>query len=159
MCEKSYVGRHDFDMNFIGLRVFHLSLTRDVATWFTNLPTTISILGIKWKILFLVRYYEVSKKLNHKDKVNNFVALPGESVSSSWDRFTTFVRVVLNHRIEDESLKEYFIEVKMTTTKKCLILLWVNPMGNAHMKRLYRCWERCLETIKVWALETMSELW
>ena len=40
--------------------------------------------------------------------MNNFVALPGESVSSSWDRFTSFLRSVLNHRIDNESLKEYF---------------------------------------------------
>ncbi|KAH0725498.1 hypothetical protein KY284_001363 [Solanum tuberosum] len=53
-------------------------------------------------------HYTVSKKLNHKDRVNNFVALPGESVSNSWDRFTAFVRGVPNHRIDDESLKEYF---------------------------------------------------
>ena len=35
------------------------------------------------------------------------MALPGESVSSSWDRFTSFFRSVPNHRIDDESLKEY----------------------------------------------------
>ena len=40
--------------------------------------------------------------------MNNFVALPGESVSSSWDRFTSFLRSVPNHRIDDELLKEYF---------------------------------------------------
>ena len=39
--------------------------------------------------------------------MNNFVSLPGESVSSSWDRFS-FLRSVPNHRIDDESLKEYF---------------------------------------------------
>ena len=47
------------------------------------------------------------KKLNHKDKVNNFVALPGMSVSISQDRFTAFVRGISNHRINDESLKQY----------------------------------------------------
>ena len=31
-----------------------------------------------------------------------------ESVSSSWDTFTSFFRSVPNHRIDDESLKEYF---------------------------------------------------
>ena len=36
------------------------------------------------------------------------MSLPGESVSSSWDRFTSFLRSVPNHRIYDESLKEYF---------------------------------------------------
>ena len=40
--------------------------------------------------------------------MNNFVALPGESVSSSGDRFTSFLRSDPNHRIDDESLKEYF---------------------------------------------------
>ena len=40
--------------------------------------------------------------------MNNFVALPGESVTSSWYRFTSFLRSVPNHRIGDESLKEYF---------------------------------------------------
>ena len=29
----------------------------------------------------------MSRKINHKDKVNNFVALPGESVSRFWDMF------------------------------------------------------------------------
>ena len=47
-------------------------------------------------------------KLNHKDRVNNFVALPGELVSSSLDRFTSFLTSVPNHRIDDDSLKEYF---------------------------------------------------
>ena len=40
--------------------------------------------------------------------MNNFVALPGESVSSSCDRFTSFLRSVPNHPIDDKSLKEYF---------------------------------------------------
>ena len=43
-----------------------------------------------------------------KDRVNNFVALPGESVNSSWDSFSSFLRSVPNHRINDDSLKEYF---------------------------------------------------
>ena len=36
------------------------------------------------------------------------MALPGESISSSWDRFTSFLRSVPNYRIDDESPKEYF---------------------------------------------------
>ena len=58
--------------------------------------------------VFLAWYYPVSKKLNHKDRVNTFVALHGESVSSSWDRFTAFVKSVPKNYIDDESLKEYF---------------------------------------------------
>ena len=36
------------------------------------------------------------------------MSLPRESVSSSWDRFPSFLRSVPNHRINDDSLKEYF---------------------------------------------------
>ena len=61
------------------------------------------------KVRFLsTPYYPFSKKLNHKDRVNIIVALPGESVSSFWNRFTSFLKSVPNHRIDDESLKEYF---------------------------------------------------
>ena len=35
------------------------------------------------------------------------MALPAESVSSSWDRLISFFRSVPNHRIDDESLEEY----------------------------------------------------
>ena len=38
------------------------------------------------------------------------MALRGESVSSSWNRFTSFLRKVPNHGIDDESLKEYFYQ-------------------------------------------------
>ena len=80
----------------------------------------------------------MSKNLNHKDKMNNFVALPGESVSSFLDRFTAFVRSVPYHHIDDESSKNTSTEVKMITTKQCSILLWVDPMVNAYMLRLQR---------------------
>ena len=35
------------------------------------------------------------------------MALPRESVSGSWDLFNAFMRGVPNHRIYDETLKEY----------------------------------------------------
>ena len=60
------------------------------------------------------------KKLNHKDRVNKFVALPGESISSSWDWFTSFLRSVPNHRIDDESLKEYFYRGQDDNSKSML---------------------------------------
>ena len=96
------------DLDVIGLRAFPLSLKGEAAIWFTELPYNSIFTWNQLRDVFLARYYPVSKKLNHKDRVNNFVALPGESVSSSWDRFTSFLRSVSNHRIDDESLKEYF---------------------------------------------------
>ena len=96
------------DLDIIGLRVFTLSLTGEAAIWFTELPYNIIFTWNQLRDVFLARYYPVSKKLNHKDRVNNLVALAGESVSSSWDIFTSFFRSVPNHRIDDESLKEYF---------------------------------------------------
>ena len=96
------------DLDVIGIRVFPLSLTGEAAIWFTELLYNSIFTWNQLRNVFLARYYPVSKKLNHKDRLNNFVALQGESVSSSWDRFTSFLRSVPNHRIDDESLKEYF---------------------------------------------------
>ena len=102
---KSCVGRPDLDLDVIGLRVFPLLLTGEAAIWFTELPYISIYTWNQLRHVFLGRYYPVSKKLNHKDKVNNFVALPRELVSSSWYRFTSFLRSVPNHRIDNESLK------------------------------------------------------
>ena len=52
--------------------------------------------------------------------MNNFVALPRESVSRSWDKFTSFVRSVPNHRIDDESLKVYFYQGQDNNNKAVL---------------------------------------
>ena len=121
MC-KSCVGRPDLDLDVIWLRVFPLSLTGVAANWLTELPYNSNFTWNQLRDVFLARYYPVSKKLNHKDRVNNFVALPGESVSRSWDRFTSFLRSVPNHRIDDESLKEYFYRGQIIITKRCWTL-------------------------------------
>ena len=105
---KTCVGRADLDLDVIGLRVFPLLLTGEAAIWFTELPYNSIFTWNQLRDVFLARYYPVSKKLNHKDRVNNFVALPGESISSSWDRFTSFLRSISNHHIDDKSAKEYF---------------------------------------------------
>ena len=96
------------DLDVIWLRVFPLSLMGEAVICFTELPYNSIFTCNKLRDVFLILCYPFSKKLNHKDRVNNFVALPVESVSSSWDRLTSFLRSVPNHRIDDESLKEYF---------------------------------------------------
>ena len=70
--------------------MFPLSLTREATIWFTELPYNSILTWNQLRDVFLARYYLISKKLNHNDRVNNFV----ESVP--------------NHRIDDDSLKEYF---------------------------------------------------
>lgn len=68
----------------------------------------------------LGKVLSVSKKFNHKDKLNNFAALPGESVSSFWKRFSAFVRGIPNHHTNDESPKEYFYRGKDCNKKAML---------------------------------------
>ena len=75
---KRYVGRPDLDFDVIGIRVFRLSLTREAAIWFTELPYNSIFTWNQLRDVFLARYYPVSKKLNHNDRVNNFFSLPGE---------------------------------------------------------------------------------
>ena len=62
----------------------------------------------------------MSKMLNHKVKVNKFVALPGESVSISLDRFIAFMRGLPNNRIYIYSLKEYLYQGQGYNNKSIL---------------------------------------
>ena len=80
---KCCMRRPNLDLNVIGLSVFPLSLTGEVVIWFTEFPYNSIFTWNQLRDVFFARYYPVSKKLNHKDRVNNFLALPGESVSSS----------------------------------------------------------------------------
>ena len=73
---KSCVERPNLDLDVIGIRVFPLSLTGEAAIWFTELPYNSIFTWNKLRDIFLPRCYPVSKKLNHKDRVNNFVSLP-----------------------------------------------------------------------------------
>ena len=70
---KSCVGSPDLDLDVIGLRVFPLSLTGEAAIWFTEILYNSIFTWKQLRDVFLARYYQVSKKLNHKDRVNNFV--------------------------------------------------------------------------------------
>ncbi|KAK4729672.1 hypothetical protein R3W88_022660 [Solanum pinnatisectum] len=95
-------------MDVICLRVFPLLMTEDTSMWFSELPYNSIYTWDQLHKVFMARYLLVSKKLNFKDTLNNFTTLPRESVSSSYDRFIGFMRSISNHRIDDESLKEYF---------------------------------------------------
>ena len=148
---KSCVGRPDLDMNVIGLRVFPLSLTGDAAVWFTELPYNSIFTWDQLAEVFKAKYYPVSKKLNHKDRVNNFVALPGESVSSSWDRFTAFVRSVPNHRIDEESLKEYFYRGQDDNNKAVLDTIAGGSYGDCTYAQISEKLERISRNNKAWS--------
>ncbi|WMV58653.1 hypothetical protein MTR67_052038 [Solanum verrucosum] len=148
---KSCVGRPDLHMNVIGLRVFPLSLTGDAAVWFTELPYNSIFTWDQLAEVFKAKYYPVSKKLNHNDRVNNFVALPGESVSSSWDRFTAFVRSVPNHRIDDESLKEYFYRGQDDNNKAVLDTIVGGSYGDCTYAQIAEKLERISRNNKAWS--------
>ena len=66
------------------------------------------------------------------------MALPGESVSSSWDRFTSFLRSVPNHHIDDESLKEYFYQGQDVNNEVVLDIIAGGSYGSVLMLRLLK---------------------
>ena len=107
-------------MNIIGLQMFPLSLTGDAVVWFAELPYNSLNTWDQLIDVFLAKYYQVIKKHNHKDKVKNFVALLGETVSSFWDRFTAFFRSVRNHHIYKESLKNKLYQCQDDNNKVVL---------------------------------------
>ncbi|TMX03846.1 hypothetical protein EJD97_013572, partial [Solanum chilense] len=109
---KSCVGRPDMNMDGIELRVFPLSLTGESAIWFTDLPCNSIFTWNQLRDSFLPRYYPVSKKLNHKDRANNFVALPGESDVRYWKN-TSAVRSAQNLVVDDlhEEMAQMIIDL------------------------------------------------
>ena len=52
--------------------------------------------------------------------MNNFVTLPSELVNSYWGKFIALIRDVPHHRIDDESLKEYFYKGQDENKKEVL---------------------------------------
>ena len=57
---KSYVGRHDLDLDVIGLRVFPISLMGEAAISFTKLPYNSIFTWNQLIEVLLSRYYPVS---------------------------------------------------------------------------------------------------
>ena len=72
----SCIGRPDLDLDVTWLRVFPLSLTGEASMWFTELPYNSVFTWNQLRDVFLACYCPVFKKLNQKDRVNNFVTLP-----------------------------------------------------------------------------------
>lgn len=58
--------------------------------------------------------------VNEKDKLNYFVALPGESMSSSCNQFTILIINSANLYMNDELLKEYFYCEQYENSKEVL---------------------------------------
>ena len=131
-------------MDIIGLRVFPLSMTGEAAIWFSELPFNSIYTWEQLRDVILARYYPVSEKLNHKYRVNNFVSLLGESVSSYWDRFTSFLRSL--------PIRRYFYRGKMITIRRYLILLRVVLMVSALMQRSQKFWRKFAEITRLGAL-------
>ena len=91
------------------------------------------------------------QKLNHKDRVNNSVALLGDSISSSWDRFTLFFRSVPNHRTDDESMKEYFYRGQDGNNKAVLDIIEGGSYGECPYAEITEKLEKISLNIKVWS--------
>ncbi|XP_049414624.1 uncharacterized protein LOC125877341 [Solanum stenotomum] len=148
---KSSVGPPNLDMNIISLRVFPLLLTGDVALWFSELLYNSVYTWNQLHQVFMEMYFPVSKKLNYKYKLNNFTALPRESVSSSWDKFTGFMRSVPNHRIDDESLKIYFYKGKDNNGKAMLDTIAGGSYGECTIGEIVEKLERISQNNKSWS--------
>ena len=79
------------------------------------------------------------------------MALPGESVSSSWDRFTSFLRSVPNHRIDDESLKEYFNRGQDDNNKVVLDTIAGGSYGECPYVEITEKLEKISQNNKAWS--------
>lgn len=69
-------------MDVIELRVFALFFINEAVLLFSDLPYKLIHTWDRLHNMFMAKYFLLSKKLNLKDKVTNFVALLGLFVSS-----------------------------------------------------------------------------
>jgi len=129
----------------------NLKLTDDATVWFYELPYNSIHRWDQLHRVFMAKYFPLSKKLNHKDKLNKFVALLGESVSSSWDRFTAFIRSVLTHRIKDESLKEYLYRVQDDNGMVVLDTIAGGSYGECAFEEIAEKLEKISQNNKAWS--------
>ena len=83
--------------------------------------------------------------------MNNFVELPGESISSSLDRFTSFFRSVPNHRIDDESLKKYFYRGHDYNNKEVLDTIAGDSYGEFPYADIAKKLEKISRNNKAWS--------
>uniref|UniRef100_M1DBA5 Retrotransposon gag protein n=1 Tax=Solanum tuberosum TaxID=4113 RepID=M1DBA5_SOLTU len=79
------------------------------------------------------------------------LALPEESVSISWDRFTAFIRGVPNHRIDDESLKEYFYRGQDDNNKTVFDTIIGGSYGNCTYAQISEKLEKISRNNKAWS--------
>ena len=79
------------------------------------------------------------------------MALPGESVSSSWDRFTLFLRSVPNHHINDKSLKEYFYRGQDDNNKEVLETIAGGSYGECPYAEIAKKLEKISRNNKAWS--------
>lgn len=82
---KSCIGRQDWVMNVIGVRVFPLSLTGDSSIWINEIPYNSIYTWDKLTKAFLERIFLVLRNNIKNYMLNNFVVQPGECVSNSWN--------------------------------------------------------------------------
>lgn len=76
------------------------------------------------------------------------MSLPGESISSSWDRFNAFIRSVLNHHIDNDSLK-VFLQGQDEKSKSVLETISRARMEISHLSKSQRCQRRSPKTINL----------
>ena len=79
------------------------------------------------------------------------MALPGESVSNSWDRFISFLRSVPNHRIYDESLKEYFYRGQYDNNNPVLDTIVGGSYGECPYAEIAEKLEKMSQNNKSWS--------
>ena len=77
------------------------------------------------------------------------MAFPWESVSSSWDRFTVFVRSAPNHCIDDESLKKNFYQGQDDNNKAVLDTIIGGFYGECTYAEIAEKLEKISQTINL----------
>ena len=83
--------------------------------------------------------------------MNNFVALLRESIRISRDSFTSFLRSIPNHCIDDESLKEYFYRGQDDNNKSVVDKIVCGSNGECNYAEIAENLEKISQNNKAWS--------
>ena len=73
--------------NALKLRLFPFSLKDKAKQWLNSLPSNSITTWAQLHQAFLTKFYPISKTMEMRNAITNFVMLDGESFHEAWERF------------------------------------------------------------------------
>ena len=92
------------------LRLFPFTLTGKAKDWLLTLPNGTIQTWEELELKFLEMFFPVSKYLDKKQEIENFMQGESESLYDAWERFNLLLKRCPGHEFSDKQYLQVFIE-------------------------------------------------